>query len=61
MRALLIKRWHNARRDRKSWLWQLFLPICVELLGIGLLTYGLSFVPQVSFLCLFFSLVFCCG
>jgi len=36
-RALLIKRWLNAKRDRKVWTWTFFYPFLVLLIGCGLI------------------------
>ena len=36
-RALLIKRWHNAKRDRKVVTWTIVYPVLILLLGVGLL------------------------
>mmetsp|Transcript_7608 Transcript_7608/g.12112 ORF Transcript_7608/g.12112 Transcript_7608/m.12112 type:complete len:1794 (-) Transcript_7608:303-5684(-) len=40
--ALLAKRWHNAKRDRKVWMWQILYPFLWLLGGIGLLKFASS-------------------
>lgn len=42
-KALLLKRWHNAKRDPKVWLWQILYPTVILLLGVGLARLGASF------------------
>ncbi len=36
--ALFIKRWINAKRDRKVWTWTLLYPFLILLIGCGLIT-----------------------
>lgn len=43
VRALLLKRWHNAKRDRRVWTWQILYPFVILLVGLGLLKVGDSF------------------
>lgn len=38
LRALLIKRWHNAKRDRKGWSWTILYPFLILLLGVAITT-----------------------
>ncbi|GAB5359398.1 hypothetical protein AAMO2058_000540400 [Amorphochlora amoebiformis] len=38
--ALLWKRWHNAKRDKKVWMWQILYPSLWLLGGIGLLKFA---------------------
>jgi len=40
--ALLAKRWHNAKRDRKVWLWQILYPGLWLIGGVGLLRLAAS-------------------
>ena len=37
-RALLMKRWWNAKRDRKVFTWTLLYPFLILLIGVGLIT-----------------------
>ena len=37
-KALFVKRWINAKRDRKVWTWTLVYPFLILLIGCGLLT-----------------------
>jgi ATP-binding cassette, subfamily A (ABC1), member 3 len=40
VQAMLVKRFHNAKRDRKLLLWSIVYPFLIVLLGLGLLKFG---------------------
>lgn len=42
VRALLEKRWHNTKRDKKVWTWQFLYPVLIIILALGVLTRGIT-------------------
>eukprot|EP00468_Gymnochlora_sp_CCMP2014_P005803 CAMPEP_0167753008 /NCGR_PEP_ID=MMETSP0110_2-20121227/7466_1 /TAXON_ID=629695 /ORGANISM="Gymnochlora sp., Strain CCMP2014" /LENGTH=1725 /DNA_ID=CAMNT_0007638709 /DNA_START=398 /DNA_END=5575 /DNA_ORIENTATION=- len=42
MYALLLKRYWNYKRDKRGWAWTLIYPLCILLLGIGLMQLGIE-------------------
>ncbi|CAJ1389550.1 unnamed protein product [Effrenium voratum] len=40
VQALLVKRWHNARRDRKAWCCQIILPLIFLLAALFAMTFA---------------------
>ena len=44
LKALLLKRVHSSKRDRKVWLWQVVYPSLILIMGVGLLKLASTLV-----------------